>query len=78
MTVIGGTDVTEHLRALIDQAPPLSAAQRDQLAAIFRPPIPRPRTPKTPMAGSRHPATAHTPAIRSVLDDDHGTEQLAS
>lgn len=30
-------DLAEHIRRVVDKAPPLSAAQRDRLAAILRP-----------------------------------------
>lgn len=35
--IVGGTDVTDHVRALVDAAPPLSAEQRERLRGLLRP-----------------------------------------
>ncbi|HEX6513960.1 MAG TPA: hypothetical protein VF049_00150 [Nocardioidaceae bacterium] len=53
--------MTEAVNCLIEEAPPLSAEQRDQLRQILRPVLPaRPRkSPKTREAGLPHsPAAA--------------------
>jgi hypothetical protein len=42
--VIGGTDVTDAVRASVDQAPPLTAAQIDQLRGLFRESLPAVRS----------------------------------
>jgi len=41
-------ELAAHARALVDQAPPLTAAQREKLAQLFRPrtaPLPAPALP---------------------------------
>lgn len=35
--IIGGTDCTDAIQALVDAAPPLSAEQRDRLRLLLRP-----------------------------------------
>jgi hypothetical protein len=57
--VIGGTDLTDHIRTLVDQAPALSGEQADRLRTLFAA-ARRTSRPQRPTRGRHVRRPAHT------------------